>query len=225
MSREATTLYGRIKVRLDGLLAHRLPKPPDPLRFSAELAADAPIEGPALSLERVWVPGRLAPDHLDVSATESLLVTGPNGTGKSTLLAVLAGRLEPPEGAVFWRRGLRLGLLEQDVSFQDPFLSARETYAAALANGPMARHLVSWASSPRAIRGGRSATSAPASTAGSRWQSSSPVRRTSCSWTSPRTTSRSPSPRSWRRLWGPPPPPSWSPPTIASSGAAGQVPR
>jgi macrolide transport system ATP-binding/permease protein len=89
----------------------------------------------------VRVPGRLDLDRLDVSAGERLLVTGPNGAGKSTLLAVLAGRLEPEEGALFRRRGLRVGLLEQDVSFPDPSLSARETYAAATAGAPDAPSL------------------------------------------------------------------------------------
>jgi macrolide transport system ATP-binding/permease protein len=102
------------RMRLDRLLAHRIPKPLSPLRFGAELTADAPAEGTALSLGRVRVPGRLAFDHLDVSAADRLLVTGPNGAGKSTLLAVLAGLLEPAEGTVY-RRGLRVGFLEQDV--------------------------------------------------------------------------------------------------------------
>ena len=122
------------RMRLDRLLAHRIPKPPSPLRFGAELTADAPAEGTALSLGRVRVPGRLALDHLDVSAADRLLVTGLNGAGKSTLLAVLAGLLEPAEGTVYRRRGLRVGFLEQDVSFPDPSLSAREAYAAALAD-------------------------------------------------------------------------------------------
>ena len=124
------------RVRLNRLLAHRIAKPPAPLRFSAELTADTRAEGLALSLRNVIVPGRLGLDWLDVSSTERLLVTGPNGAGKSTLLAVLAGRLEPSQGAVFRRRGLRVGFLEQDVSFPDPSSSAREAYAAALADAP-----------------------------------------------------------------------------------------
>ena len=40
-------------------------------------------------------------------------VVGRNGDGKSTLLRVLARRIEPDDGRVTWRRDLRLGLLDQ----------------------------------------------------------------------------------------------------------------
>ena len=40
-------------------------------------------------------------------------VVGRNGDGKSTLLRVLARRIEPDDGRVTWRRDLRVGLLDQ----------------------------------------------------------------------------------------------------------------
>ncbi len=40
-------------------------------------------------------------------------VVGRNGDGKSTLLRVLARRIEPNEGRVTWRRDLRVGFLDQ----------------------------------------------------------------------------------------------------------------
>ena len=40
-------------------------------------------------------------------------VVGRNGDGKSTLLRVLARRIEPDDGRVTWRRDLRLGFLDQ----------------------------------------------------------------------------------------------------------------
>lgn len=55
-------------------------------------------------------------------------MTGANGAGESTLLAVLAGRL-PAEGAVHLRRGLRVGLLAQDISIERPERTARAVYA------------------------------------------------------------------------------------------------
>ncbi|MBP2703010.1 ABC-F family ATP-binding cassette domain-containing protein [Microbispora sp. RL4-1S] len=70
-------------------------------------------------------------DHLDIPAGDRLLVTGPNGTGKSTLLAVLAGRLAP-EGEVRRRPGLSVALLTQDTVFDRPDRTARETYESAL---------------------------------------------------------------------------------------------
>ncbi|MES2219146.1 MAG: cytochrome c biogenesis heme-transporting ATPase CcmA [Pseudomonadota bacterium] len=39
-----------------------------------------------------------------LSAGETLLVQGMNGTGKSTLLRMLAGYIEPAQGDIFWRQ-------------------------------------------------------------------------------------------------------------------------
>ena len=50
---------------------------------------------------------------LTVSAGDRLGVVGINGTGKSTLLRVLAGVAEPESGAVRRARGLRVGFLDQ----------------------------------------------------------------------------------------------------------------
>ncbi len=50
---------------------------------------------------------------LTVSAGDRLGVVGVNGTGKSTLLRVLAGAAEPGSGVVRRGRGVRVGFLEQ----------------------------------------------------------------------------------------------------------------
>ncbi|MFE2027996.1 ABC-F family ATP-binding cassette domain-containing protein [Streptomyces hygroscopicus] len=106
-------------------------EPPRPLRFRRTALAEQAVDGTLVSLREVRVPGRLALDRLEVSATERLLVTGGNGTGKSTLLAVLAGRL-PAEGAVRRRRGLTVGLLAQDTVFDRPGRTVRDTYRLSL---------------------------------------------------------------------------------------------
>ncbi|MGP3750547.1 macrolide transport system ATP-binding/permease protein [Streptomyces sp. LamerLS-316] len=135
--------------RLDELERHRVAEPPQPLRFRRTALAGRPAEGAPsaeevpsaegapsaeevlVSLREVRVPGRLALDHLDVSATERLLVTGENGAGKSTLLAVLAGRLTA-DGDVRHRGGLSVGLLAQDTVFRRPDRTVRDLYAQAL---------------------------------------------------------------------------------------------
>lgn len=73
------------------------------------------------------MPGRLHLARLDVAAGEHLLVTGANGTGKSTLLSVLAGRLEAAGDVQVDARSV--GFLPQEVRFADPARTPREIYA------------------------------------------------------------------------------------------------
>jgi macrolide transport system ATP-binding/permease protein len=119
--------------RLAELERTRVAEPPRPLRFTpGELAAPAEESPrPLVALRDVRVPGRLALDGLEVSATDRLLVTGGNGAGKSTLLAVLAGCL-PAEGEVRRRPGLTVGLLTQDTVFERPDRTVRDTYELSL---------------------------------------------------------------------------------------------
>jgi len=70
-----------------------------------------------VTLERARVGDRLPPISLRVSGADRVLVTGPNGAGKSTLLSAIAGSLSIDAGRRVARRGLRVGLLEQDVRF------------------------------------------------------------------------------------------------------------
>ncbi|MBA3993945.1 MAG: ABC transporter ATP-binding protein [Cyanobacteria bacterium DS2.3.42] len=49
---------------------------------------------------------------------ERIGLIGPNGAGKSTLLKILAGEVEPDNGAVVSRRQLRISFLTQEQSFE-----------------------------------------------------------------------------------------------------------
>ncbi|KIQ65195.1 antibiotic ABC transporter ATP-binding protein [Kitasatospora griseola] len=127
--------------RLADLERRQVAEPPAPLRFVPDALAAGPdtlatgpeqeAPGPLVTLHRLRVPGRLALDALDVAADERLLITGGNGTGKSTLLAVLAGRLDAT-GRVHRRPDLTVGLLTQDTAFERPDRTARDTYELAL---------------------------------------------------------------------------------------------
>ncbi|GAA0944043.1 ribosomal protection-like ABC-F family protein [Actinocorallia libanotica] len=114
--------------RLRRLLADPVSAPPEPLHFTPVLRTGR-SRGAVLEAAGVTVTDRLSRTSLTVEAGEHLLVTGPNGTGKSTLLQVLAGRLAPDGGGVT-RRG-RIGYLPQEPQPGKP----DETVLAAFARG------------------------------------------------------------------------------------------
>ena len=64
------------------------------------LKAGAPAGAELLRADRAAVAGRLAPVSIGVGEGEVLAVTGPNGTGKSTLALLLGGLLAPTAGRV-----------------------------------------------------------------------------------------------------------------------------
>lgn len=69
----------------------------------------------------------LRPTTLKISVGEAVRVTGRNGTGKTTLLKLLAGTLEPTTGSRTQRRGLRAVYLDQRASdFLAEGLTVRE---------------------------------------------------------------------------------------------------
>lgn len=108
--------------------AAQVRKPRPPLRF-APPSVTTGAAAAEISVRELVVPGRVRLDHLDVATGDHLLVSGPNGCGKSSLLSVLAGELAPASGQVLVRGGRRqLGYLPQDVRFRDPSTSALKLF-------------------------------------------------------------------------------------------------
>jgi ATP-binding cassette subfamily F protein uup len=74
---------------------------------------------PLVSLDRVSIAYGHLPlldeASLQIDARERVSVIGRNGTGKSTLLRLLAGEIEPDSGDVWRQPALRVARLEQDV--------------------------------------------------------------------------------------------------------------
>ena len=62
---------------------------------------------------------------LGIDEGDRIGVVGRNGDGKSTLLKLLAGRLEPDGGRVTRRRGIRIGMLDQ-ADVVDPGMTVAE---------------------------------------------------------------------------------------------------
>ncbi|WP_439031826.1 ABC-F family ATP-binding cassette domain-containing protein [Gordonia terrae] len=121
----AVQAYNR---RIEDLVEHRITVPPPPARLSwpqTGTRAGAPlVDGWGLT-----ITGRLrAPVSVSLTGGSRLLLVGPNGTGKSTLLGVLAGRLRPDGGQVAVHRGARIVLLSQEVPRWEPDRTAHDVY-------------------------------------------------------------------------------------------------
>ncbi|GAB3584760.1 ABC-F family ATP-binding cassette domain-containing protein [Leifsonia lichenia] len=117
--------------RLDELTEAQVRKPPAILSFSGIPTGSQALNEEAGTL--VQVSDARIPDRLDIASfrvepQSRILITGHNGAGKSTLLSALAGLQPVDSGAVTRRKGLRVGLLEQDVRFADPAASPRRIY-------------------------------------------------------------------------------------------------
>ncbi|GHC50470.1 ribosomal protection-like ABC-F family protein [Streptomyces flavofungini] len=114
--------------RLRRLYAEPVPRPPDPLRFAADLEGGGHDLVRDVELADVTAGTRLAVDRLVLEPGSRTLVTGPNGAGKSTLLAVLAGELTPDSGTV--RLPPRVGHLRQEVAHEGDGVPLLDAFAA-----------------------------------------------------------------------------------------------
>jgi macrolide transport system ATP-binding/permease protein len=122
-----------VERRMEAAERTQVRKPREPLRLHAgAVDTSTAADGGAVSVRHLRVPGRVALDVLDVMAGEHLLVSGDNGSGKSSLLRVLVGDLAPASGTVHVR-ARRLALLGQDTTFGDELLTPQDTYAAHVA--------------------------------------------------------------------------------------------
>ncbi|MET0422619.1 MAG: ABC-F family ATP-binding cassette domain-containing protein [Actinoplanes sp.] len=109
----APGLVRSVHRRRDDLDRHALTVPLPPLRFVLPELPARP--GILLAAEEVSVAGRMSrPVSLGLESGSRLVVTGANGTGKSTLLAVLAGEQQPTAGEVRRSPSVRVGRLGQE---------------------------------------------------------------------------------------------------------------
>jgi ATPase subunit of ABC transporter with duplicated ATPase domains len=112
--------------------------------------AAAPRAGAVVATARGVVVRRgrftLGPVDLQIDWADRVAITGPNGGGKSTLLAVLLGRLVPDEGSVSLGPGVVVGEVDQarqrflgEATFLDAFREAAPELAPAAARTLLAK--------------------------------------------------------------------------------------
>lgn len=117
--RAAKTLGGRIRSarnKLEALERDAIPAPPLPLRFRGipEIRNRVSLGEPAVVARSLGVIDRLAPVSFKLQPGEQLLVEGPNGVGKSTLLSLIDASLAPDRGELRVAEELRVARLAQD---------------------------------------------------------------------------------------------------------------
>jgi len=118
------------QARIADLEQSRAAAPPPVLRFAGIPTGSQVLDTdePLVTVEGARVGDRLRVDEFALQPDARWLVTGPNGAGKSTLLGVLAGALAVDAGTVRRRKGLRVGMLSQDVRWPDADLSPRRLW-------------------------------------------------------------------------------------------------
>jgi ATP-binding cassette subfamily F protein uup len=79
--------------------------------------------------------------NLTVAPAERICLLGRNGTGKSTLLRIIAGELQPDSGEVIRTQGIRLGSLAQEVPVD---LEGTVFDVVCRAMGPRGEHLAAY---------------------------------------------------------------------------------
>ncbi len=120
------TARGR-KTRLNRLLKENpdyLEKPIDQKTISFSFSETGSTSNLVLRCERLTksFDGLKLFENLtfDVLSGERIGITGPNGTGKSTLLRLALGQLEPTAGSIRMGKSLRVGYLDQHGDMLDP---------------------------------------------------------------------------------------------------------
>jgi ATP-binding cassette subfamily F protein 3 len=121
-----------IERRLDQLLNEdRIEKPGRQWQLNPNFSGDGSGARQVLSLEGIKMAfdGNLLFDDVTLTLThgQRIALIGPNGTGKTTLLRIIMGEIEPTAGEVRLGSGVKLGYLAQEQEILEPDLTPYET--------------------------------------------------------------------------------------------------
>ncbi len=113
----------------------RIERPKPSWQIKLEFASPAKTSRDVLSAEQLAIgyssEAPLLTDlNLQVRGGERIALTGPNGTGKTTLLRTVAGRLPPLAGSLRIGANVRLGYMAQEQELLDPEASALQSVQA-----------------------------------------------------------------------------------------------
>lgn len=126
------------EVQLNRILENAVSRPPEPLRFSASFEAESLHHDVAVSVSNVssvLANGRTLYQNVGftLGKRDHMLITGPNGVGKTALLDILAGIQQPTEGSVFRPARTVIGYLRQDLYCVRPEATVLESFCEGLA--------------------------------------------------------------------------------------------
>jgi macrolide transport system ATP-binding/permease protein len=118
--------------KLRRIEANPIPEPPEELRFDPEFdpqALKSRLPLIASGISKAY-KGRsiLQEVSLTLDVKSRVVLVGPNGVGKSTLLKILAGLETPDSGQVYLNPAVRIGYLDQENATFDPTLTVFEAY-------------------------------------------------------------------------------------------------
>lgn len=120
------------EVELQRIEEDPIPKPPEILRVNSHFQGEGIQTHEVLRLTGVtkgWGERQVLRDvELTVAPDARIVLVGPNGTGKSTLLRLMMGLEQPESGEIRIVPGARIGYLPQDPEDLDPRKTVLETY-------------------------------------------------------------------------------------------------